>query len=113
MNDNRAPGNKGRVVIGVNDKAIPPTLTEGRECPERYSGEPLVALFGKMKRVSNLEFMQPGNWEITDDHGVVYSGSEHHIRYIWAKLHERDDEFENVEWTGDLKLVEVHEVYNG
>jgi len=47
-------------------------------------------------------------WEIIDDNGVVYSGSEDEMRQTFNNI---VDGKEEVKWTGDLKLVQVHAIH--
>jgi len=45
-------------------------------------------------------------WEIIDDEGVIYSGNEEEVRAYWDKMNSEENEDE---WSGDLKLIEIHE----
>lgn len=47
-------------------------------------------------------------WEIIDDKGVIHSGTQDDMLSEWEKLTMSETE---EEWTGDIKLVEVHGVY--
>ena len=47
-------------------------------------------------------------WEIVDDKGVLHSGPEDEMISKWEELTEGETE---EEWTGDLKLVEVHGIH--
>lgn len=44
-------------------------------------------------------------WEIVDDNGVIYSGSEDEMMMYWQQMNSEDN---YDEWEGDLKLIEVH-----
>lgn len=56
----------------------------------------------------------PGNnWEIVDDKSIIYSGPGDVIQATFRGIRNHDEEYDDLVWTGDLKLVEVHEVYNG
>jgi len=47
-------------------------------------------------------------WEIIDDESVIYSGfSEEETTSLFRNLAEGTDSYE---WTGDLKLTEVHDL---
>ena len=47
-------------------------------------------------------------WEIIDNNGILFSGTERDMKRIWDNIiNERID----VSWGGDLKLVEVHKIY--
>lgn len=48
-------------------------------------------------------------WKIIDSDGVVYSGDEHYIREVWEDITENGNP-EDVEWNGDLELIEVHDI---
>jgi len=52
------------------------------------------------------------NWEIIDDNGVIYSGTEEEMVLVFSNIVNGDiDQDDLVEWIGDLKLVEVHNIY--
>lgn len=57
------------------------------------------------------------NFEIIDDKGVIHSGTEDKMQRVFsvmidAEKHTQADKDKYcIEWTGDLKLVEVHHVY--
>lgn len=53
-----------------------------------------------------------GTWQIVDDEGLVYSGQEEEIRQVWLAITTGEKDF-GIEWTGDLRLIEIHGVYNG
>ena len=46
-------------------------------------------------------------WEIIDDNGVIYGGTQDDMTAIFQTAHD-DDNF--TDWDGDLKLVEVHDL---
>lgn len=74
-------------------------------------------------------------WEITDDNGTIYSGSESEMREQYALMtHELDNGYEeepecgwcedeeceycegqsepeDYDWDGDLRLIQVHNIY--
>ena len=41
-------------------------------------------------------------YEIIDDQGVIYSGSEIEMQEQWQLITNQEDD---IEWTGDLRLV--------
>ena len=45
-------------------------------------------------------------WEIVDNNGTIYSGSEEEMKDQWQDMVETN----NYDWEGDLKLIEVHQV---
>lgn len=46
--------------------------------------------------------MDKTEWEIIDDNGVIFSGySEEETRALFEEI--------DIDWDGDLKLIEVHE----
>ena len=47
-------------------------------------------------------------WEIIDNKGTIYSGTEEDIRVIFDQI--QTGEIEE-SWQGDLKLIEVHAIY--
>lgn len=47
-------------------------------------------------------------WAIIDDNGVIDEQSEDAIRDLWWAYRNRPETMPT--WTGDLKLVEIHEV---
>lgn len=47
-------------------------------------------------------------WQIIDDNGIIYSGKEEEIRQTFYEIIEGH---RYTRWEGDLKLIEVHEVY--
>lgn len=47
-------------------------------------------------------------WEIIDNNGTIYSGSEDEIR---SKFQQMVDGNEECGWDGDLKLIQVHSIY--
>ena len=49
-------------------------------------------------------------WEITDNEGTIYSGSESEMLEYWEQITENDNP-EEIEWTGDLRLIQVHNTY--
>ena len=46
-------------------------------------------------------------WEIIDDDGVVYSGSEDEMKQKWFDIAEC---IILLTWKGDLKLIEIHDL---
>jgi hypothetical protein len=65
----------------------------------------------KLKKLKTVEINknQKIMWEIIDDKGTVYSGDEDEMKslfeeIIMGKVKE--------EWTGDLRLIQVHDIYN-
>lgn len=46
-------------------------------------------------------------WEIIDDDGVVYSGSEEEMKEVWDKI---EKDIILLTWQGDLKLIEIHDL---
>lgn len=49
-------------------------------------------------------------WEIIDNEGVIYSGSESEMYEYWNKIANQDNPDE-IEWIGDLRLIQVHDIY--
>lgn len=47
-------------------------------------------------------------WEIIDENGCVYSGNETDMRFTFENI---VDNKADLEWTGDIKLVEVHGIH--
>jgi hypothetical protein len=47
-------------------------------------------------------------WEITDSNGTIYSGSEDEMISLFQQI--KNGEIEE-DWTGDLRLVQVHDIY--
>lgn len=52
-------------------------------------------------------------WEIIDDNGTIHSGSEEEMRHAFAvmestELYPDEQEEWSYEWSGDLRLIEVH-----
>ncbi len=43
-------------------------------------------------------------FEIIDDQGVIYSGTEIEMMEQWENITNQEDD---IEWTGDLRLVKV------
>ena len=50
-------------------------------------------------------------WEIIDEKGVIFSGSEDEMKDKFEKLINLPDPDDGYEWEGDIKLVEVHNTY--
>lgn len=56
-------------------------------------------------------------WEIIDDNGTIHSGSEEEMTYAFdvmthqIKVSLKEVKKYTTDWTGDLKLVEVHNIY--
>jgi len=57
---------------------------------------------------NNIRWVNMNQWEIVDDKGVLHSGPEDEMISKWEELTEGETE---EEWTGDLKLVEVHGIH--
>ncbi len=73
--------------------------------------------------------MNKNLWEISDDNGKLYNGTQEEIRLIWDLLFKTaldlsneylqkysynemirmKRKYHNVEWSGELKLIEIHE----
>lgn len=49
-------------------------------------------------------------WEIIDKNGCVFSGTEDRMREIWNTIVSGNET--DIEWDGDMKLVEIHDLYN-
>ena len=47
-------------------------------------------------------------FEIIDDQGVIYSGTEIEMMEQWEKITNQEDD---IEWTGDLRLVKVVSIF--
>ena len=47
-------------------------------------------------------------WEIIDNNGTVYSGNEDEMQSTFQRIKDGDEE---VEWEGDLKLIQVHSIH--
>ena len=47
-------------------------------------------------------------WEITDNDGTIYSGDEYEMTILFQQI--KDGKIEE-KWTGDLRLVQVHNIY--
>ena len=58
-------------------------------------------------------------WEIIDNTGTIYSGHQEEMECIWDKIINENtnpgilpDEITTIsEWKGDLKLIQVHNIY--
>lgn len=51
------------------------------------------------------------NWEIIDDQGTIYSGTEDEMRNIFEEIMESGlFDGEKIKWHGDLKLIEIHSI---
>ena len=52
-------------------------------------------------------------WEVQDSNGVIHSGTEEEMTRAFDDMsgNEVFSEFTNIDWTGDLKLVEIHKRY--
>lgn len=56
-------------------------------------------------------------WEIIDEDGTIFSGSEEEMTSKFYDLTQnRDDDDislsdEEVSWEGDLRLIQVHQIY--
>ena len=50
-------------------------------------------------------------WEIIDDSGTIHSGSEDEMKKAFQDIKEQEpfSDYSIDGWSGDLKLVEVHE----
>ncbi len=48
-------------------------------------------------------------WEVIDDKGIIYSGTEEEMESMFENIIE--DNPEDLEWTGDLRLIEVHNCF--
>jgi len=49
-------------------------------------------------------------FEITDDTGTVYNGSEYEMLELWEQITTGvyiDKDLEELEWTGDIRLIEI------
>ena len=46
-------------------------------------------------------------WEIIDDEGVVYSGTQEEMERVFNRIVNGQIE---CDWTGDLKLIEIHNI---
>lgn len=47
-------------------------------------------------------------WEIIDDNGTIYSGNENEMQFKFEEMIAEDSD---ETWEGDLKLIEVHNIY--
>ena len=58
--------------------------------------------------MNNAEF----DWEIIDDHGVIFSGSEENVMDTWLSMIKGEYDFSDMKppRKGDIKLVQVHGV---
>ena len=51
-------------------------------------------------------------WEIIDQQGVIYSGREDEINLIWFNTIHTPNTYPRITaWVGDLKLVQIHDIY--
>ena len=48
-------------------------------------------------------------WEITDNKGTIYSGSEDEMTDLFLQI--KNSEV-GEEWTGDLRLIQIHNIHN-
>jgi hypothetical protein len=58
--------------------------------------------------------MYQNNWEIVDENGTIYSGSEDEMRELFnAIVHGvvNDNLDEDLDWLGDLRLIQVHAIH--
>ena len=47
-------------------------------------------------------------WEITDNNGTIYSGTEEEMKTLFEQIEKGEKE---EEWDGDLRLIQVHNIY--
>lgn len=57
---------------------------------------------------NKIKWEEMNQWEIIDSTGVIHSGPQDDMLSKWEELTMSETE---EEWTGDIKLVEVHGVY--
>lgn len=50
-------------------------------------------------------------FEIQDDNGTIYSGKESEMTSKWEEI--TSDRTEEVDFTGDLRLIQVIDTWNG
>ena len=56
-------------------------------------------------------------WEIQDNNGTIHSGTQEDMEWAWdimlcpGDFHGEDVDEWYTTWEGDLKLVEVHNIY--
>jgi|GEM_PF-1625951 len=58
-----------------------------------------------------MENYYRNNWEIIDDNGTIYSGTQNEMEDLFSDIVNGGRAAPLVNWTGDLKLVEIHDVY--
>jgi len=54
------------------------------------------------------------NWEIVDDNGTIYSGTEDEMHDIFSEIVYKDNEDPDgheFKWTGDLRLIQVWAIH--
>jgi uncharacterized Zn finger protein (UPF0148 family) len=68
-------------------------------------------LMGEFETCPDFRFRNRDNnhWEIIDNSGVLYSGEQDVMESIFRQIVEKE---KDAEWKGDLKLIEVHCIYN-
>lgn len=49
-------------------------------------------------------------WEITDNNSTIYSGTESEMLAYWKTITENGNP-DNIEWDGDLKLIQIHNIF--
>ena len=47
-------------------------------------------------------------WQIIDNLGIVFSGSEEEMYTKWNQIIHNPQDYE---WTGDLKLIQVYKIF--
>jgi len=53
-------------------------------------------------------------WEIIDNNGTIYSGTEEEMLNIWDQIlgiNKYTAHPLEIKWEGDLKLIQIHNIY--
>jgi len=57
-------------------------------------------------------------WEIQDNNGTIHSGTQEEMEWAWdimlcpGDFHGEDVDEWYTDWEGDLKLVQIHNIFN-
>jgi hypothetical protein len=64
-------------------------------------------MIGEFETCPDFRFQNRKNnqWEVIDERRVIYSGEEEEIKSAFQQIIEKE---KDIQWKGDLKLVEVH-----
>ena len=74
----------------------------------------LTKVYYKLKNLNSMR-QQTNNWEIIDNDGTIYGGTEEEMRNIWEHIQginlKKSGPLE-IKWNGDLKLIMIVDIYN-